>query len=192
MITRLRAFSKRVLRPIASALIKSGLSANAVTYVGLLLSFVYVILAYFHYPPLLLAVILLASSFMDALDGEVARLSGSAGPKGAFIDSSLDRAEDSLFLIGLLFLGFDPLIVAATLALSLMIPYLRARGEALGLKMEGRGLVERGERLIFIFVILVVYSFSFPASEALLYLLAVLSLVTVLQRFYAIYSSFPK
>ena len=192
MITKLRAFSKRVLRPIAGALVKSGLSANAVTYAGLLLSFVYVILAYFHYPSMLLAMIMLASSFMDALDGEVARLSGSAGPKGAFIDSSLDRVEDSLFLIGLLFLGFDPLAVVITLALSLMIPYLRARGEALGLKMEGRGLVERGERLIFIFVILVVYGFSFLASEALLYLLAALSLVTVLQRFYTIYSSFPK
>lgn len=192
MITRLRALSKKVLRPVAGAIVKSGLSANAVTYIGLLLSFIYALLAYFHYPPLVLALVLLISSFMDALDGEVARLSGSAGPKGAFIDSSLDRAEDSLFLIGLMFLGFDPLVVAVTLALSLMIPYLRARGEALGLKMEGRGLVERGERLIFVFVILVVYSFSFLASEVLLYLLAFLSLVTVLQRFYAVYSSFPK
>ncbi len=192
MITRLRNASKRVLRPVASALIGLGLTANEITVIGLALSMAYFVLALEGFGPLALAFVLLLSAFMDALDGEVARLKGTAGPKGAFIDSALDRIEDSLFLLGLYFLDLNPLALGITLALSLIIPYLRARGEALGLKMEGRGIIERGERLIFIFLILIAYAFNRTVAEALLYLLALLSLVTVIQRFHAVYSSLPK
>jgi archaetidylinositol phosphate synthase len=125
------------------------------------------------------------------LDGEVARLSNSASQKGSFIDSSLDRIEDINYFLGLALIGFQTFIIAIIIGVSLLIPYLRAKGESLGLKVEGRGIIERGERIIFIVIILVLSLFSTLIASYVLYALLVLSIITVIQRFYYIYVNLP-
>ncbi len=191
MITRLRKESKRVLRPIANVAVKIGLRANEITVLGLVLSFIYFIVMYLTRNPLYGAILIALSSFSDALDGEVARISGSAGSKGAFLDSSLDRVEDTLFLTSLAFY-FQPILVALLVGVSLIIPYLRARAEALGIKAEGRGIIERGERIIITLLILILLFINFPFTIYVFYVFIILSIITVIQRFQLVLSTLPK
>ncbi len=134
------------------------------------------------------ALLLLASGFLDALDGVLARVCGQVTQFGGFLDSLLDRYADSLVLIGIIisWLAADsPLWLLAGLAAlmgSLLVSYSRAKGEGAAVKMETVGLAERAERII----ILVLASFlSLLWRDALRWsvvLLAVLTNLTVLQR----------
>jgi len=192
MITNFRSASKKVLRPLAYALVRAGLTGNQMTALGLLTSFIYLLVILLTKNVLLSAVLLSISSLLDALDGEVARMRGSAGPRGSFLDSTFDRIEDTVFISSLVLLGFHPLLTSLSVGVTLTISYRRAKAESLGIKAEGRGLVERGERLILVFLILVLYPFFFDASLALYYLLLLGSLATVVQRFHLIFSAVPK
>ncbi|AWR94819.1 archaetidylinositol phosphate synthase [Acidianus brierleyi] len=192
MITRLRKESKKILRPIASALSKLGISANLMTIIGLVLALLYFIIIMLFRNPLYGLVLIIFSSLADALDGEIARITGKAGVLGSFLDSSLDRIEDTLFLSALCFLGFQSYLVAILVGLSLIIPYLRAKAESLGIKAEGKGIIERGERLIFIMIILLISMFYFQISTYIFYIFIILSAITVIQRFFLVSSSLPK
>jgi phosphatidylglycerophosphate synthase len=134
------------------------------------------------------ALLLLASGFLDALDGVLARSYGQVTQFGGFLDSLLDRYADALVLVGIIigWLAADsPLWLPAGLAAlmgSLLVSYSRARAESAGVRMETVGLAERAERII----ILALASFlSLLWRDALrwsLVLLAVLTNLTVLQR----------
>ncbi len=94
MITKIRKQSKRILQPIARLFVSARINANTITFIGLAFSFLYLLIIY-EFKNVILGILFIAlSAFMDALDGEVARLSNSASQKGSFIDSSLDRIED--------------------------------------------------------------------------------------------------
>jgi CDP-diacylglycerol--glycerol-3-phosphate 3-phosphatidyltransferase len=92
----------------------------------------------------------------DILDGRIARATGVASGFGDFIDSTFDR-----FVEVFLFLGFAyylresvaaMLLAEAAMAGSLVVSYVRARGEVLGVLCTG-GLMQRGERLVLICVV---------------------------------------
>ncbi|MCG3108710.1 Archaetidylinositol phosphate synthase [Metallosphaera sp. J1] len=191
MITNLRSASKKVLRPMASVLVKAGFTGNQVTTMGLALSLVYLGVIYFTRNPLLGLVTLAISSLFDALDGEVARMRGLAGPKGSFLDSSFDRLEDTVFIASLVLLGFPSIFTALLVGISLTISYLRAKAESLGIKAEGKGLIERGERLILVGLILLFLPLVPVVSTVLFYGLLVASLVTLGQRFHLVMSALP-
>jgi len=59
---------------------------------------------------------------------------------------------------------------------------VRARGESLGVVVEGVGLIERAERLILLIAVAVTHSLSRLISSVLFYALLTLSLITLLQR----------
>ncbi|WP_187152679.1 archaetidylinositol phosphate synthase [Acidianus manzaensis] len=191
MITRLRKESKKILTPIANSLVNLGLNANSITIGGLILAFIYFGVMFIFRNPIYGIILLILSSFSDALDGEVARVSGKAGSRGAFLDSSLDRIEDILFLSVFSFY-FESYLVGILIGLSLVIPYLRARAEALGIKAEGKGIIERGERIIFVLIILLLLLINVNIAEYVFYIFIILSAVTVIQRFYLVMSNFPK
>ncbi|AWR99799.1 archaetidylinositol phosphate synthase [Metallosphaera hakonensis] len=191
MITNLRQASKRVLRPMAIGLAKAGFTGNQVTVMGLVASLIYLVVLYFTRNTLLGFLILAISSLLDALDGEVARVRGLAGPKGSFLDSSLDRLEDTLFISSLVLLGFQPLLTAILVGVSLSISYLRAKAESLGIKAEGKGLIERGERLILVALILLLFPFVPLISVILFYGLLIASIITLAQRFHLVISALP-
>ncbi len=75
------------------------------------------------------------------------------------------------------------------IGLSLTISYLRAKAELVGYKMEGRGIIERGERIIAIVIILIALYLNKEISIILFYVLIILSIVTVIQRFLAVIQS---
>jgi CDP-diacylglycerol--glycerol-3-phosphate 3-phosphatidyltransferase len=87
----------------------------------------------------------------DVLDGRIARLRGMASPYGKFIDSSLDRFAEVFAFLGLVVYFHDrPLgafLAASTLAGSLLVSYVQARGETVQISGAG-GLMQRAERLV--------------------------------------------
>ena len=94
---------------------------------------------------------ILLGGIADILDGRVARARGLASPKGAFIDSTLDRFAEVAAFIGLA-LWFRESTLALALALtgmggSLLVSYTRARGESLGVNCT-KGIMQRAERLL--------------------------------------------
>ncbi len=186
MLTKLRkVVANKILYPIAKKLASIGLSPNVITVIGLLFSILY--LASMYVEKIELAVFfILTSGVMDALDGAVAKVTGKTTKLGAFLDSTIDRIEDSIFILGLSFLRFESLLIYIFLALSLMISYMRAKGESLGLKLEGVGVMERSERIIAIFLIVTASSFSHNLAYFILYATIALSLITFIQRFFFI------
>lgn len=88
---------------------------------------------------------------LDFLDGRVARGSGQVTQSGAALDSILDRYVESAFIVGLAwYYRHDWVLVVCLLALtgSLLVPYVRARGESLGVTMKDVGFMQRPERVL--------------------------------------------
>jgi len=181
----------RVTEPIARFLARLGVTPDGLTIVGTIgvsggaLGF---------YPRgsfFLGTVVITAFVFSDLLDGAVARVSGSSGPWGAFLDSSLDRVGDGAVLGGLALWyaggGHSQLLCALALydlVAGSVTSYTKARAESLDLTCNV-GIAERSERLIFILV-LTGLSGLFGGVPVLreigLWGLAVASTITVIQR----------
>lgn len=93
----------------------------------------------------------LLSGGADILDGKLARTLGIDGPKGAFIDSTLDRFSESAVLVGLAVFfagsGLGQGLVTTTLGGSLLVSYTRARGESVGVLCK-QGVMQRPERIL--------------------------------------------
>lgn len=93
----------------------------------------------------------LLGGIADALDGRIARAQGVAGPRGAFLDATLDRFAELGAFVGLaVWYGQDPLglvLVASALGGSLIVSYARARGEVEGVLCTA-GVMQRAERLL--------------------------------------------
>ena len=93
-----------------------------------------------------------SSGLCDFLDGRIARASGTASRAGAALDSILDRYSDTVILAGLAWYYRDNWVLLAVLALMLgtfLVPYVRAKGEAMGLEIKC-GLMQRPERIVYL------------------------------------------
>jgi len=126
-----------------------------------------------------------AGSAMDVLDGCYSRASGKGTPFGAFLDSTLDRAVEGVMLtaVAVVFAqDGDPLATgaaAAALVTSLMVSYTRARAEGLGIEAKV-GLGQRAPRVVLLAI--GIFFAGLGLLKPVIYLLAVLGLVTVVQR----------
>ncbi|ADI32377.1 archaetidylinositol phosphate synthase [Staphylothermus hellenicus] len=182
MLTKLRSYVKVYLEKIGFKIACIGIKPNHITGLSLVFAFLSFVSAYFSNISWFILFIIL-SGLMDVLDGAVARASGNVTCFGGFLDSTLDRFSDALFIISLIYMGFRVLDVFVLLIFSFIISYTRAKAESLNIKMEGVGIIERGERLLFIFLTaLFVYLGFFNIGLFLFYTLLALSILTVLQR----------
>ena len=189
MITKLaRRYTRWITEPIARFFILVGASPNHVTLLGLLLmAGVAVVIALGHLRVAGLLILIAAGA--DGVDGVMARLQGRTSRFGAFFDSSLDRYSEALTLLGL-FVFFQrqgdlqalSLIYVAVVG-SLMVSYTRARAESLGLSCQ-RGILTRVERVIVLIVTLLL-----GQARIGLWILAVLSNFTALQRIYFVWKA---
>lgn len=96
--------------------------------------------------------VLLLGGAADSLDGRLARESGKASKRGAFLDSTLDRLGELLVFLGLAihFHGtWLVYVIAAGLGASMMVSYARARGLSLGVDFDG-GVMQRPERIVYL------------------------------------------
>jgi CDP-diacylglycerol--glycerol-3-phosphate 3-phosphatidyltransferase len=188
---------KATTRPVTEWLIRSGVSPNTLTSIGALVVIASAVA--FGFGAIRWgAGLLLLSGIIDTLDGDVARATGKTTKFGAFYDSTLDRVGDGASFIGIAaFLLTAPgirfpvpgavLCMVAVLA-SLLVSYARARAEGLGLDCKV-GLVQRAERIILIGVPMLLVGAG-PGGlvlEVIVALLALGSVITVVQRFIYVY-----
>jgi CDP-diacylglycerol--glycerol-3-phosphate 3-phosphatidyltransferase len=135
---------------VASGLIVLGVTANAVTVSSVVLAAIAGVLLCFGQFGWA-AVAMVTASLGDALDGLVARRTGTSSMAGALLDASVDRYEEFLFLGGLA-IYFDQSVGALALTLlalagSFMVSYGSAKAEALGVPVPS-GAMRRAERAV--------------------------------------------
>jgi CDP-diacylglycerol--glycerol-3-phosphate 3-phosphatidyltransferase len=189
MLERFRGAWATILGPIARLLISRGVSADLVTLVGTL-GVMGGALVCFPQGWLWQGVVVITIFvFSDMVDGQMAKISGTASRWGAFLDSSLDRLGDAAVFGGILlyFVGAHDSLLWASVALAGLVfgqvtSYVKARAESLGFTAGG-GLAARADRLLVILLGALLSGFGVPyVLEVATALLAVASLITVFQR----------
>jgi CDP-diacylglycerol--glycerol-3-phosphate 3-phosphatidyltransferase len=176
-----RKWGASVIQPIALLLAKLGLTPNAITVLGFLMTAaVAVVLATGHTQ--LAGVLLVGTLAFDAVDGTLARLMGTASRFGAFLDSTLDRWAEVVLYGALVWLFLENgqdmgvLLAVAAMATSLMVSYTRARAEGVGFQCK-EGLLTRFERLVILIAGLI-----FNLAIWALAIIAILAGITAVQR----------
>ena len=130
------------------------------------------------------ASLLLLSGICDAVDGKLARHSGKVTKFGALYDSTLDRYSEVIFFLGMAYYFIvedkfnTSIAIAIGLGGSLMVSYVRARAEGLGLECKV-GLLQRAERMLLLGVGGLIHRSVLVVS---IWIIAVLSNVTAIQR----------
>lgn len=183
-----RAVVAHVIDPLARTLLRLRVSPDAVTIVGTVGACTAALVFFPRGQWWLGAVVIGVFAFSDLIDGTMARMSGRQGPWGAFLDSTLDRVADGAVFGGML-LGFvrvsDARTTAAALAClvgAFVVSYAKARAESIGIECNV-GIAERSERLLAALFAAFLYGVGVPyVLPAVLWILAVLTWVTVLQR----------
>jgi CDP-diacylglycerol--glycerol-3-phosphate 3-phosphatidyltransferase len=181
------------VNPLVQRLIRAGVRPNTITTVGTGLVLVSAI-AYATGHIRLGGALLLLSGVADTLDGQVARSGAMVTRFGAFYDSTLDRVGDGATFIGIgafLLTAPDvayrvPAVIMCMVAIlgSLLVSYARARAEGLGLDCKV-GIAQRAERVLGLGLASLLAGAGPHALllEAMVTLLALASIITVIQRF---------
>ena len=192
MLNALRPLIARLLTPVGKALARTPVTPNAITLTG---TAGVVAGALWLFPTgHLFAGTMVCTAFVlaDMLDGVLARVKGTSGAWGAFLDSTLDRVADAAVFAGLTIwlarTGQRPLALVALFCLVAggLVSYAKARAEGLGLRCDV-GLAERTERLLIALVAAGLSGLGVPFVLAIgLWALAVLSTITFGQRVLAV------
>jgi len=179
------------LRAVIRISVALGISPNTLTLVGVLINCVAGwALAREHF--VLAGFIMICANIFDFIDGKVAFITGRQSEFGAFWDSTLDRFSDLALFTGLIWLyaklgreGYV-LITTLTLIFATMTSYARARAECLVEKCKV-GFMERPERI----VLFMIGAFT-NRMAAVLWVILVLSIVTVANRIHYTYLALNK
>lgn len=203
MLEHLRAPFKKLIEPLAKALISIGLTADAVTVIGtigtIVVAFVTGITGWLFAGAVVLTLLVLA----DSLDGSIAKLTTGGTQFGAFLDSTLDRIADWALLAGVIvffilhadwwydisrsspdyisWVGVGAAMVS--MMTSFVTSYARARAESVGFEVKN-GIATRADRLVIILVGMAITGLTHHGLWLAIdmVLLAVLGVVTVFQR----------
>lgn len=180
----------KLLHAIVNRMALARISPNVLTFMGLLINVVAAVLFGYANPdnqPSLFryaGLVVFAAGFFDLVDGRVARASNQVTRFGAFFDSVLDRYSDAALFFGLLVyysrINRSLYVVLAALVMisCIMVSYTRARAESL-IGTCKVGFMERPERLV-----LIIIGALFNRMAPVLWLIAVLSTITVIHRMY--------
>jgi CDP-diacylglycerol--glycerol-3-phosphate 3-phosphatidyltransferase len=126
--------------------------------------------------------VIIGSGFFDLVDGRVARASNQVTRFGGFFDSIVDRYSDASLFFGLLVFYargnrfFYVVLAALAMISAIMVSYARARAESL-IGTCRVGFMERPERLV-----LLIIGALFNVMAPVLWVIAVLSTITVVDR----------
>ena len=189
MISTVKPKLSKLINAIAKPFVR--INPNILSLLGLIppIFFIIFMIQKMYIP----ALFMFAGLFLDTIDGAVARMTGKSSSFGGFLDSSLDRVSDALFIWAFALSGivsYELVIIA--MFLSLFISYLRSRAELAG---NGKitlavGIIERPERLIFLFFALLLNSIwpdtkliaGMNIAEIVFSVLVFLSVITIFQR----------
>jgi CDP-diacylglycerol--glycerol-3-phosphate 3-phosphatidyltransferase len=177
--------ASRFTEPLVRVLAKTPVTPNALSWSGFILALGAAALVINGYP-LAAGIVVLVAGFFDILDGALARRVKKVTPFGAVLDATLDRLSEGVILLAIMAVyAIQPwltgvLLVGAALILSQLVSYIRARAEAQGLACKV-GIFTRAERVVILALGLLLSYFT-PALAIALAIIAVFSLVTVIQR----------
>lgn len=170
---------------------KAPLTANQWT----ILSIVPAIIAAFYLAQqqfLSAAILFLLSAFLDLVDGSVARVTKTTSKLGAYLDTVTDRYIETIIIFGLLFAAIPAFIFPAAIWIfafffgGMMTTYAKAAAKEKEIIPEGKelkgGLLERAERLIMLFIGILLANFNAIYLIYAIAALAVLANVSALQR----------
>ncbi len=178
---------------VGKALARTGLTPDMASLLGLAVNgAVAVVLASGRLG--LGGLLLLIAAPFDMIDGALARATGSGSKFGAFLDSNLDRYSEVLLFFGLLWhVQHDPthmtvrtLLIYGCATGSLLVSYARARAESLGFDNEV-GILARPERVVGLGAFLL-----FGWTDVILWLLAILTYITAMQRLVHVWLTWRK
>ena len=183
---RLRSLLSPIVDGIARVFVKLGFSPSGLTVIGVLVACVAAALIA---RGMLAAggVVVLVAGIFDLFDGAVARMTNRATKFGALFDSVMDRVSEAVVLLGLLWFYLEDgeqlgaVLVYVSVVGSTMVSYVRARAEGLGIECKG-GLMQRPERVASLGIGIIVGQWWEPAVLIVLGVIAVLTVVTTVQR----------
>jgi CDP-diacylglycerol---glycerol-3-phosphate 3-phosphatidyltransferase len=193
MLNVLRPAIARLLTPVGEMLARTPVTPNALTITGAV-GVSAGALALFPTGHLFVGTMVCTVFVLaDMLDGALARVKGTSGSWGAFLDSTLDRVADASIFGGLVMWfvlgGHDKVLAAVTLfclVAGALVSYAKARAEGLGLRCDV-GIAERSERLLIGLVATGLSGLGVPyVLPAGLWLLAAASAFTFGQRVLAV------
>ncbi|MCC3265213.1 phosphatidylinositol phosphate synthase [Arthrobacter gengyunqii] len=189
-----RGFFTAVFTPLASWLLRRGITPDMVTIAGtlgvMIGGLVFYPLGQLFWGTLFIT----AFIFSDVIDGIMARQQARSGKWGGFLDSTLDRFADGALFAGVSIWFFtggnnDAIGISAIIALVLgmLVSYIRAKAESLGFNANV-GIAERAERLVSLLVATGLVGLGVPEILLLvvLVLLCAASCVTIAQRMLAV------
>jgi len=186
-------FGREFFAPAVAQVVKwlqnAGISPNAVTFIGFLLTAISaVVLAngFFRWG----AIVLLLASIFDMLDGALARATAQSTTFGAFLDSTLDRYSESVTFVALAYYysgvvgsRVNIMLILVIIVGSLMVSYTRARAEALNVECKA-GILQRPER-----VVLLIAGLLIGWLQPVLWIMAILTNISAVQRIYEVYAN---
>lgn len=181
--------ARAVLAPVVRLAIALHLTPNTITVIGLGTTLVASAMVGAGWL-VAGAAILTAGSLLDAVDGALARALGGGTAFGSFLDSTLDRAGESILYTGiavwLLRTQPEPMLAVVALLVALagsfLVSYTHARAQGIGLSANV-GLAPRTERLVIVIIGVALAGLGFTAGLiGILVILAALTVVTVVQR----------
>jgi CDP-diacylglycerol---glycerol-3-phosphate 3-phosphatidyltransferase len=194
MLNFLRPFFARLFGPIVRGLARTPVTPNMITVAGTV-GVAAAALAMFPigwlFPGAATATFFI---FTDMLDGQLARIKGSSGKYGAFLDSTMDRFGDAAIFGGITiwFMRTDHLLAVVSLfclAGGMSVSYVKARAEGLGLNADV-GLIERPERVLIGLTSIGLSGLGIPYVLAIgMWALAAGTAITLCQRMRAVNAS---
>jgi CDP-diacylglycerol--glycerol-3-phosphate 3-phosphatidyltransferase len=156
-----RARIKKVFEPVALRMGRLGLTPDALTLIGFVITVVGAVLISQQFW-LAGGVVVLLGGVFDMFDGTLARATGKVSNLGAFMDSVFDRAGEAIVFVGVAFgclsAEFDvgAFLAATAMAAAFMVSYTRAKSESLGFTagvgMAAVGLAPREVRIVILTV----------------------------------------
>lgn len=184
-----REFVAPAVAYVVGLLQAAGISPNALTYTGFLLTALSAFVlagGFFRWG----AIVLLIASIFDMLDGALARATAQSSVFGAFLDSTLDRYSESVTFLALAYYysgvvgsRTEVMLIFVIIIGSLMVSYTRARAEALNVECKA-GMLQRPER-----VLLLIAGLLIGWLQPVLWIMAILTNISAAQRIYEVYTN---
>lgn len=195
MLNKLRPALARVLEPAGRALGRTPLTPNEITVIGTVGVSAGALTLFPTGHLFIGAVVCTVFVLADMLDGALARIKGTSGKFGAFLDSTLDRVADAAIFGGLAcYLVLHPsghnrglaAVALFCLVAGALVSYAKARAQGLGLRCDV-GIAERPERMVIGLTAAGLSGLGVPYVLSVgLWLLAVVSAITFGQRVLAV------
>ena len=179
--------SEKFAVPFINICIKLGIKPNVLSFLGLL---IVIFGCYLFLNDIKTAgtLTIFIGSAIDGLDGPLARTTNMISKKGALLDSFIDRVGElfiwSVVAVRFTSTDFELFVILSIVTGSNLIPYLRARGESLGIDNKV-GIAARPERVIFAVIFML---FELPFYS--IYIFTFILWFTVYQRFNILYNNF--